>query len=517
MAHKTNLRVGDRQVRIRSIPALRGEFIRWMDPGEQIDADSRTEADGYVWWQHAEGWSAEKSIDGAEMYLFPVAVTPSESSTTSAPEPSATVKFSVQIQVRVRSAPALSGEHIRWIDPGSQVVVAADSRIEADGYVWWRHEAGWSAEKSTNGNLTFMTKIVAPVVTPTKPASTTVNQTIKDAAQENAVDSTTTSTPQKPTTTTTPDKTAGMAEGLSKKAFTIINKVRVRSAATLSGEHVGWLDPGITLEVDTDSRIETDGYIWWRHSSGWSAERNLENTLTFLAEPGSGALIDVAVGSGALANINGPFPSYIDGVDINTFPKLNTLFARSPFDLNRVAFWQYYGNNRFSQKIWSQGKRWYQFSQSLHAGLDYGVGSNTGAVQVVAGVDGGSFVQHITNFYAPNGLFVKVGDYTIIYGHVDKPRHFNPGDPINADTVIGEITFGGWDSTNHLHLEVRYKNTYAVNPILLMSEEMRRSIMARWKPYEQYFYSDNTWSKWLTPLDQPLIRLSGSVIGPNAR
>lgn len=517
MADKTTLRVGDRQVRIRSIPALRGEFIRWMDPGEQVEAESRTIADGYIWWHHPEGWSAEKSVDGAEVYLFPVAE-------ESAPAPSESVKFKVDIQVRVRATPALGGAHIRWIDPGSQVVVDGNSRTEADGYIWWKHEAGWSAEKSVDGKYIFMTRIVAPVVTATKPESATINQTIKDAAQENAADTSTTTAPQKPVTTadttepttTTPTKTAGMAE-VSKKAFTIINKVRVRSAPALAGEHVGWLDPGITLEVDTDSLTEADGYIWWRHSSGWSAERNIENTLTFLVLPGSGALIDVAVGSGALANINGPFPSYIDGIDVNSFPKLNSLFTRSPFDLNRVAFWQYFGNNRFAQKIWSQGKRWYEFSQSLHSGLDFGVGQNTGSVPVYASIEGGSFVQHITNYYAPNGLFVKAGDYTIVYGHVDNPRSFNPGDPIGPDTIIGEITFGGWDSTNHLHLEVRYKGAYAVNPILLMPEDVRRTIMARWKPYEQYFYSDNTWSKWLTPLDQPLIKLNAPIIGPNAR
>ena len=41
--------------------------------------------------------------------------------------------------------------------------------------------------------------------------------------------------------------------------------------------------------------------------------------------------------------------------------------------------------------------------------------------------------------------------------------------------------------------------------------------MNRFKPYSQYFYSDATWDKWLTPLDQPILKINDPVIGPNGR
>ena len=68
----------DGQVRVRSLPSLRGEHLRWLDDGERIecDANSRTEADGYVWYQHAGGWSAEGAVDGRMTFLVDVATLP---------------------------------------------------------------------------------------------------------------------------------------------------------------------------------------------------------------------------------------------------------------------------------------------------------------------------------------------------------------------------------------------------------------------------------------------------------
>ncbi len=514
MADTTTYLVGDQQVRVRAYPTLRAAHVRWLNPGEQIEGTARIEADGYVWWQHSEGWSAEKSSDGAETYLF-------EAQETTV-DPAQSKKFKVDSQVRIRAGASLNAAHVRWLDPGSQVIVNADSRTEADGYVWWQHSAGWSAEKSlTEADEIYMIELQAPtVVTSSKPADSSINTAIKDAATENAQENTEqdntsdtqNSTPTKPTTATKP------AEEVKKTVYTASQQVRIRSAPSLNGEHEGWIMPGTVIEVFSDSQTIADGYVWWEHADGWSAERNTDNTTFFLTAGASGGLIDSAAGTGdSKAAKIGPYTNYRDDIDINSLPNLDTLFKKIPFELARAAFWQYYGNNRFSQKIWSQGKRWYSYCQSLHAGIDFGVGQNTGSVPVIAGIEGGTFSKHITNYYAPNGLFVNVGPYTIIYGHIDNPRSFNKGDAIGVDTVMGDITFGGWSSTNHLHLEVRYRGAYLVNPLLLMAPEVREAVMARFKPYTQYFYSDSTWDQWITPLDQPIIRLSDPVIGPNSR
>ena len=65
-------KVGDMEVRVRSAPNLQGATIKYLpvDHSLEVDAASRTEADGYVWWQHAEGWSAERSVDGTQVFLI---------------------------------------------------------------------------------------------------------------------------------------------------------------------------------------------------------------------------------------------------------------------------------------------------------------------------------------------------------------------------------------------------------------------------------------------------------------
>jgi len=59
------------QVRVRRAPLLRAEHVRWLAAGEQItvDAASRTEAGGYIWWLHACGLSAERRLGSDEIYL----------------------------------------------------------------------------------------------------------------------------------------------------------------------------------------------------------------------------------------------------------------------------------------------------------------------------------------------------------------------------------------------------------------------------------------------------------------
>ena len=64
--------VGDDQVRVRDKPDLDGNMIKWLSPGQtvEVDPESRTEADGYVWWRHADGWSAERNVAGTAVFLY---------------------------------------------------------------------------------------------------------------------------------------------------------------------------------------------------------------------------------------------------------------------------------------------------------------------------------------------------------------------------------------------------------------------------------------------------------------
>ncbi len=69
------------------------------------------------------------------------------------------------------------------------------------------------------------------------------------------------------------------------KQFEASGRVRIRSAATLRGTHLGWVDATTIIDVDPNSRTEADNYIWWNHSSGWSAERSTDGRQVFLQAP----------------------------------------------------------------------------------------------------------------------------------------------------------------------------------------------------------------------------------------
>ncbi|HUN07509.1 MAG TPA: hypothetical protein PLQ56_12955, partial [Aggregatilineales bacterium] len=68
--------VGAVPVRVRPTPSLEFPERRWLQPGERIECEpgSRTESAGHVWWQHADGWSVERTLDGKTTYLTEVVV-----------------------------------------------------------------------------------------------------------------------------------------------------------------------------------------------------------------------------------------------------------------------------------------------------------------------------------------------------------------------------------------------------------------------------------------------------------
>jgi hypothetical protein len=88
-----------------------------------------------------------------------------------------------------------------------------------------------------------------------------------------------------PTTPPAPSTPAVQVIDSGVKKFEASGKVRIRSAATLSGQHLGWVEATTVIEVDPNSRTEADSYIWWKHSAGWSAEKSTNGQQTFLQAP----------------------------------------------------------------------------------------------------------------------------------------------------------------------------------------------------------------------------------------
>lgn len=502
---KKIFQIGSQQVRIRTDPNLRAATVGWLDPNThlEVEAASRQEVGDYVWWQHASGWSAERSINGKYIFMLEVAPeeVPEPTPVEETPAPTKKIFVVGGQQVRVRSDSSLRGTLVKWLDPGTRLECDINSRQEVGNYVWWQHADGWTAERSINGKELYLFEpapeevpititTTTTVTTPTTSTTTTVTTTAGADSDP---------TPTVTTTSTTADSDSDATPTTAVTKFQVGNQeVRVRADVGLRGAMVKWLTIGSIIEVDPTSRTEKDNYVWWKHADGWSAERSSDNSSIFLFEPGSIPVTTPISNSGVPTNEN--------------LPMLDSLFKRFPVDLDKTRWWQYYGNNVFAYNLWRDGKKWYAYAQGIHGGLDFGNSSAPG-IPVYAGIENGTFLKLDTRYTQPNGLWVRVGDYIIIYGHLTNPRAFNVGDPIGVDTVMGEIQYGG---QNHLHLEVRYKERWIVNPLLLMSPAMRDQITGKFAPGPKYFYSDAGWNQWQTPLDQPVLVLGGSLIGPHA-
>ncbi len=441
-----------------------------------VEADDWTEAAGFLWWNHGTGWSAERSLDGKQKFfedLTPnvprVEPVPDPDRPTPVPTPTPIAQKTFRIitdSIKVRAQPSLSsnastGEVLR---KGDQITVAANGWREADNYVWWQHNQGWSAERSLNSSTRFMEDL-----TPNVPRGDNGTQTPTPSPTPTPV----------PVPVPTPAPVGKPIPVANFKLMHVIGLgIRVRTAPDAKAPQVGTLPQGTEFLVDTtqaDVRVEKDGYVWWKHSTGWSVERSLDGKEVLM-------------------------------LDVYQLPLLGQLFQRLPVRIEDTQWIQYYGNTGFAFR---NGKRnsYDKFAQGLHSGLDFG---HSGGAPVFAGVNG-QFLGRGAK-YGPNRVDVKVGDYRIIYGHIGKPANLALRAPVTPDAVMGIVEV----TQVHLHLEVRYKELYIVNPLLLMPDELVNQWVAKFPPNQNTFVKTGNWTRFQTMFEQPIIRLGGEVIGPTA-
>jgi hypothetical protein len=224
-----------------------------------------------------------------------------------------------------------------------------------------------------------------------------------------------------------------------------------------------------------------------------------------------------------------------DGLPVvEKLPGYKSLITRHPVAIADCTFWQYYGNNVFAYVYGSVQFGYDKYSQALHAGLDYGAKK---ALPIYAGLSG--TVEHVDKSRLYNHkVIVKNDDWTIIYQHITTIR-VGKGAAVTPDTVIAEIETitndvdpnDGKNPLDHLHFEIRFRNKWIINPLLLMSDVLVKEVTDKFNPERtntfwkkatpdgqlEYFYKTASWSKWTTPLDQPVIVLAGPVIGPRAK
>lgn len=478
MTLKKRFRIVAGPLSIRTEPHLGAPRLGELPVGVDIDvdADSRREADGFIWWYHANGWSAERRLDNRFVFMQAfVDLTP-------APDAAETLSFVVvNGPVSVRARPTVSALRRGEVANGVVIKVQADSRTVADGYIWWQHAQGWSAERTLDSRYVIMRP--APPETP--PVGTP---------------------PPEDTGTRPPIPTPAPVEppGTPRYFRVTAPRVNVRALPALAAARVGELLSGNEISTTLGERTEADGHVWWRHARGWSAERTLDNRVIYLES------ITALSPQQPVLQPDGRTVLLPDG---KTF-EIQEFFQRSPMDFSAIQWIQYYGNTQFAQRIWAEGKQWYRYSQGLHGGFDYG--NAIFGTPLYAGVHGNvTAIYRNSLTYAPNYIEISVGSYvSVIYGHITNLPDLQPGYRVVPNTIIGYVDAGG---QNHLHLEVRYRGLWILNPLLLMNAAVRDPILTRFLSYDEHFYRDNTWNQWLSPFDQPVLKLGGPIIGPHNR
>jgi uncharacterized protein YvpB len=150
------------RLRVRSAPGLANDAIlvdKRLVYGQviEVDPESRTVADGIVWWRHDEGWSASETVNRSVIYMTPVE---SQDDSGGDIDDDAKIAFKVTAAaLNIRSAPVAGSASLvagKRLSYGQVIEVDGGSRTEASGFVWWRHDDGWSAQQSLDGTQEFM-------------------------------------------------------------------------------------------------------------------------------------------------------------------------------------------------------------------------------------------------------------------------------------------------------------------------------------------------------------------------
>ncbi len=471
MAEARRFKVVNGPLSIRDAPngERLGETLAY---GTEIDVmpDSRTEVGGYVWWQHDKGWSAEKALWGDSRFMVEIGALADDEPRT----------FEVAVsRLSVREAPG--GTRLPdFLSRGDIITTVPGSRTVDERYIWWQHDKGWSAESTVDGRLVYMREVFD-----VKPEEGEGGEATPPAA---------------PTPPDHPEGTALMG---------VVQPVKVRYSPSTNPNlgYIRMLRRGESVMADFNTLTFADNYWWVKHEFGWTAWQNVDGTEMYLALPGTvpGVLV---IGE--------------DGPRAEDLPGLGSLILRSPVDIEQTQWFQYFGNNVFAYQ-YGHKYNYDGYSQGLHGGLDFGNSIRSG-IPVYAGIN--ATYDSVDTSRSGNFLVrLRTDDYLIIYQHIIRPRPFTPGQAITPDTVLAEIQTTAQGGSDHLHFEIRLLRQWIINPLLLMPDTIVNAITDRFNPARlrtnnvtdselYYFYKTDTWTKWTTPLEQPMIKLGGDPVGP---
>ncbi|MCC6612765.1 MAG: hypothetical protein IT320_04755 [Anaerolineae bacterium] len=307
----------------------------------------------------------------------------------------------------------------------------------------------------------------------------------------------------------------GTSSDRSKPVYVVVDPpLGIRPTYSLGVRPSHMLELNERITVDHEA-ITAGGYIWRKHVSGWTIESKVTKPEIYL----------IAVSDDPnLQNAGPPVTLPDDGTTLDLPP----LFVALPVPLAETTWLQYFGNTHFAAYLHGQSnerrRAAYDFCQGLHGGIDFGnTGRNDPPSLVRAGVPNGivSEVAANSTMYRSGVVRIKIGIFTIIYGHMANVGRLTVGQQVRPDTILGEIDL---KEQFHLHLEVRVrvnKHDYVINPLNVMPPAVRDPLLEKFSDFEQHFYSDETWDQWQTPLDQPVLKVTNGkapeLIGPFAR
>lgn len=438
---------------IRAEPSITAtRFDEQLRPGQrlQVEPDSRRDDGQYIWWKHKDR-NAWSAEREVNGAVFMTEVKPSRLPPR---KQGRKIRFRALKPIGALERPDLSASPVNGsvVEAGTIITVTRGSRRRRDGIIWWRGSAGWYAERQADGSDIYLQR---------------VTKQQKPPADE-------------------PDDTPTPAT--RNYEVLVMLSIRTEPGANAPRLETG-LQAGDVVAVDENTRRTVDNYVWLQHSRGWSAERTADGSSVYLR------LTDATV-----PEPSGPTPQPgEEPPDVDALPMRDNLFQRLPVDMGNITWVQYFGNTQFA---YENGRQYGydKYFQGLHPAIDLG---NRAGIPVYAGVQGVFIDQDHAR------LYVKSGEYILVYQHLQN-RNYQPGGQVTPDMVPGEM-----DGANHVHFEVRFagRNSWLINPLLMMPEAMRNAIMNRFIPYSDHF---QPYHRWQTPLDQPVIRFGGPVIGPLA-
>jgi hypothetical protein len=232
-----------------------------------------------VWFAWSDGMRNAGIVDGANQPKPPVydkffAIVKAANEAAAAPPPvdpklTKPMKVVSHIPVRIRTEPRRITSTLvldRMLQPGDTIMVDPNDRRVADDYIWWRHAFGWSASERADGTEIFL-----------RPAD----------EQGNLIEETAPAEAPAAAPITPPAPAQAPAAAPAKLRFRVVLRaLNIRTEPrtgtdTLTNKR---LVLGDEVEVEAASRTEAGGYVWWRHSQGWSVSRTIDGAQVWMEQ-----------------------------------------------------------------------------------------------------------------------------------------------------------------------------------------------------------------------------------------